>query len=391
MRNGEAFSVAGGAGGNALETLQELGGNTVRVYDPDRLAVVLDRAQELGLAVVADLPLPAYYPGADYDGLSTPGLQDSVLRTVDRFRDHPALLFWMLGNEVFTAGYDGEYLRRYNALAEAVRQRDPDHPISTGVIPHQLLKLSLSWTRLNVDFLSINIFGNLTNFEQVKTYLSPLWRGPYLISEWGVNGPWEERSTTWGAPIESPSSTKARQLAERYAMGFGGGKDDRQLGNLVFYWGQKYERTPSWFSLLSATGEVSEMAFTLGNLWTGRDLPYPGPRVDYLLLNGQGAAADILLAAGEVATARAVFPESPPDGLSAQWEIRAEDWQGQGEIGQGPEPLPGLLRTHDLTSVTFQAPLPEGPYRLYYQVTDSAGYFATANIPFYVLPAPDAK
>jgi hypothetical protein len=38
----------------------------------------------------------------------------------------------------------------------------------------------------------------------------------------------------------------------------------------------------------------------------------------------------------------------------------------------------------------FVVPDMPGPYRLYATVTDSTGYAATANFPFYVIAAPDA-
>ncbi|THH41727.1 glycoside hydrolase family 2 TIM barrel-domain containing protein [Neolewinella litorea] len=391
VRNGQPFVVKGGAGANHLPLLKELGGNTVRVYDPAKLEATLEQAETLGLAVVADIPLPAYYRGEDYVGLSQPGLTDSVLAVVDRFRDHPALLFWMLGNEVFTEGYDRAYMKRYNALARAVREHDPNHPISTGVIPHQLLKLKISLTGPDVDFLSLNIFGNLSNFDQLKKYLTPIWRGPYLISEWSFNGPWEAENTLWGAPIESPSPTKATHLAERYRRDLADPESDRMLGDLVFYWGQKYERTPTWFSLLSPEGAVSEMAFALGNIWQGRQLPFPGPRVEYLLLNEMGARDNIFLTPGAEATATVRYLTEPVGNLTVRWEIRAEDWLGRGEVGAGPEALPGLFKSTSLTEATFQAPLAPGPYRILYQVMDTAGYFATANIPFYVLSPAHAK
>ncbi|PHK99776.1 hypothetical protein CGL56_01630 [Neolewinella marina] len=389
VRDGQPFYVQGAAGTARMDVLAAYGGNTVRVYDPDSLEVVLDRAESLGLAVIADIPIPAYYKNFWSEGHDLLAERDSVIALVDRFRGHPALLFWMLGNEVFMQGYDRAYLSQYNDLAELVRARDPDHPISTAVIPHQLLKLQLAWTRPAVDFLSLNTFGNLGTLDRLTSYLSLIWRGPYLISEWGFNGPWESENTLWGAPIESPSPTKSRHLADRYYQGISGSGNKRLLGSVAFFWGQKYERTPTWFSMFTRSGEVSEMAHTLGNLWRGDTCPFTGPRVEYLLLGGRGARDSIMLTAGLDVFAAAQLSDSLPAGLQARWEIRSEDWWGQGEVGVGPEPLPGLIQSADLTTASFVTPRHPGPYRLYYHVSDTAGYYSAANLPFYVLASDD--
>lgn len=61
IRNGKPFYIKGGAAqAEYLEELKEAGGNTARIYDTTNLASTLDRAQELGLAVVVDIPLPKF-------------------------------------------------------------------------------------------------------------------------------------------------------------------------------------------------------------------------------------------------------------------------------------------------------------------------------------------
>ncbi|WP_420460022.1 glycoside hydrolase family 2 TIM barrel-domain containing protein [Neolewinella sp.] len=359
------------------------------MYSPDSLGQLLDRALRLDLAVVVDIPLPAYDDKATAPTL-TP-LTDSILALVDRHRDHPALLFWMLGNEIFQNGYDAGFLQQYNQLADAVRALDADHPVSTAVIPHQLLSLYTGWAGLRIDFISLNMFGNLSTFDRTRDLLTPVWRGPYLISEWSFNGPWEEQTTLWGAPLESPSTTKAQHLRDRYLGEVSRSADRRLLGNLAFYWGAKYERTPTWFSLLSATGGSSEPAFALGNLWQERSAPFPGPQVAYLLLDERGGQESIMLPAGTSAMAKVQYAGLPPSELTFKWEVRAEDWRGQGELGFGPDPIAGLFLRCDRDSTSFRTPDQPGPYRIYYYAESSDGFFSTANIPFYVVASNETK
>ncbi len=394
IRNGSPFFIKGASGISQLSVLREYGANTVRVYHPDSLGQVLDQAQRLGLAVVADLPLPAY--DSRYPGLSDPeelARQSEILTSiVERYKDHPALLFWMLGNEVFQSGYGGGFIKGYNELARTLRELDPDHPISTSVVRHQLATLQLSWRGVEVDFLSLNIFGKMPSFEETKYWLTAIWRGPYLFSEWSFNGPWESESTAWGVPIESPSHTKAEHLRQRYTDYIAPIDDGRFLGSLVFFWGHKQEQTPSWFSLFTEDGRTSEMAFTLRNLWQNTQVPYPGPSIEYLLLDGKGARDNILLSGGWLVKATAKYTRGDTSaGMTYRWRIAPEDWLGTTTPPEDIVALRQLLVDSDRDALTFRLPTLPGPYRVFLTVSDTTGYFATANVPFYVLSDDNAK
>jgi len=71
----------------------------------------------------------------------------------------------------------------------------------------------------------------------------------------------------------------------------------------------------------------------------------------------------------------------PADRLKYKWEIFREDWNY-------PNGLPsevGLFADSTLAVTDFTAPKKEGPYRVFVSVYNSKGYFATANIPIYVV------
>src|SRR5690606_38845308 len=71
------------------------------------------------------------------------------------------------------------------------------------------------------------------------------WNGPLLITEMGPLGQWAAPRTAWGAPIEPTSGEKAVLLARAFEALKG-----KTQGEIVFYWGQKQEVTPTWHSLL---------------------------------------------------------------------------------------------------------------------------------------------
>ena len=41
------------------------------------------------------------------------------------------------------------------------------------------------------------------------------------------------------------------------------------VGNYVFLWGQKQERTPTWYGLFTPEGEATESVDVMTYLWTG--------------------------------------------------------------------------------------------------------------------------
>ena len=391
VRDGKPFLVRGVSGIQRLPLLKEYGGNTVRNYRLEDLPEVLDLADSLGIAVIADLPLPAYASYSDPDGEDLRALRDSLLRTVERFRHHPALLCWMLGNELFYSGYTSGYQSAYNEIARAVRAADPDHPISTTVIPQQLPQLLLSWEGLSIDFYSFNVFGNFESLKQLQFWAAPLWRGPYLISEWSYNGPWETVKTVWAAPIEDSSPAKARHLRERYLVNLEGADDPRRMGSMAFFWGNKYERTPDWYSFFDEEGSISEMAWELGNLWNQRRDSFPGPQLYYITLEGKGATEDLLLPSSTAVRATSTFLRPPAEEYTAVWQIRREDWLGEGQTGEAPPPLSLLFTEGGVDGASFVTPRQPGPYRLYCRIYDQDGYFSSANVPFYVLNTRDAE
>ena len=389
LRDGQPFAVRGVSGYQDLALLKQYGGNTVRVYKPDSLGAVLDRAAPLGIAVIADLPLPESYKASNSAAADIRRLSPALLDIVEAYHDHPALLYWVLGNEVFNKDYPEEYVTAYNELAAGIRQIDPRHPISSTFNVHQLGYTKIRLHQPSIDFVSFNLFGNLRGLESDLWKLWPIWRGPFILTEWSYNGPWEATKSSWEAPFEPPNATKAIHLTDRYHDWVLPLYDtDRMMGDLAFYWGNKFESTPSWYSFFTPDGHVSEMAFALGKVWSGEEGKFPGPSVEYLLLDGNGEASNHVLSAATLTRASVSFHTPPAPGDSYHWEIRPEDWQ---VVGEANTIISGLLVEESADRAVFRTPSAPGPYRLYYRVESASGYFSADNIPFYVLSPDDAE
>lgn len=385
-RNGKPFLVKGASGYTHLAALKEAGGNTIRTWDTVNLGAILDEALRNDLAVIAGLPLPSS-DALDYfykDSSKTAAAYQAFRRVVLRYKDHPALLIWCLGNEPafsFKPRYR-PFNKTFNRLLDMIHATDPDHPVTTTMVNFSIWQaMFIKWRVHHLDLISFNIFGELNRLSEKLDKYAWLWKGPFLITEWGTYGPWEVNRTAWGAPIENTSTKKAEQYRQLY--GYLPFKNPRFLGALVFYWGQKQEITSTWFSLFDEKGKPGEVVAAIRSIWTGQPLAGHAPRVKYMLLNDKGAAENIILRPDSIAGATLLMEDSLPSGHSLRWEIWQEDWFS--DLRRPPLKIFDTVINNAGNKLVFRTPLSEGPYRIYVKVSDSTGRYATANTPFYVV------
>ncbi len=392
VRNGKIFLIKGTSGNSNFKELKKAGGNTIRIYDTTNLVQTLDEADKAGLAVILDIPIPRYIvPDSVYANNSQMNrLFEDIRAFVIKYKNHPALLYWMLGNELKAPDLPGDdnFYDNFNKLVRLVKETDHNHPVSTAVGGFDRSRiLSINHKVNNLDLLSINIFGELSTFGSRKKLIYPLWHGPYVFSEFGVNGPWEAEQTLWNSPIEQTSTKKAEQYKNRYEKYIKTLDDGRFLGSLTFYWGHKQERTHTWFSFFSETGKRTQAVFEMESLWKNQERTFLGPRINYVLLNGKGAQESIILNSNEKVNTQLLLADNQSSSqFKTRWEIRPENWNylHYGEEAK-PAPINNLFLSSGSTKSSFISPMKEGPYRLFVYVEDNKEFHATANVPFYVL------
>ena len=121
------------------------------------------RADANGVTVALCLPMKAERHGFDYDDEEAVAAQLAYARgEVLKYKDHPALLFWIIGNEL---NHDYENPRVYDAVndvAEMIRELDPYHPTTTttsGFKPDVNAEILARAPAL--DFISFQVYGQL--------------------------------------------------------------------------------------------------------------------------------------------------------------------------------------------------------------------------------------
>jgi hypothetical protein len=198
-------------------------------------------------------------------------------------------------------------------------------------------------------------------------------------------GHWEVPKTSWGAPIEPNSSEKAAHYFTSYRDAIAS-HPNQIIGSYVFLWGQKQERTPTWFSMFLEDGSETETVDVMHHAWNGAWPENRSPRIETMSLDSKTSDQDVVLEAG--ATYRAIVVAQDPDGdtLSYRWEIMPESGTRQvgGDRERIPEVLPGLVEAAENGGVNFRTPGEAGAYRLFVYVYDGRGHAGHANIPFLV-------
>ncbi len=393
FRNGEPFYIKGASGNINLNALQKAGANTVRIYDTLNLKQVLDDSHKYGLAAIVDIPFPRYskefsvYKDKNFIEAHSNAIRQLVLK----HKDHPALLFWMLGNEIMYPYIYGNrhFYTHFNGLIDLIHELDPNHPISTALASFGGKRLTSIYIRSpKLDFISFNIFGALSSLEEEKTKYTFGMDQPFFISEWGINGPWEETQNLWGVPIEKNSTDKAMMVKDRYKSFIA--NNGNCLGSTVFYWGTKQESTPTWFSIFTEKSEKTQLAFELENIWKDRELPYKGPILKDISLNESSNNDNIFLTSEKTLTARISYDYSGKDTLSIRWDLKPENWFYKPWDDQNPvESINENILHSNGSEMIFKIPVIEGAYRVYTYLTDKENNVATGNIPFYVLNPPN--
>lgn len=385
-RAGKPYFILGAGGTSNLTLLAQTGGNSVRTWSTGNAEHILDEAHKNGLTVMLGISLGHERHGFDYnDKAAVQAQQESARKQVLKYKDHPALLVWGLGNEVDLMYTNTNVWHAVEDIAQMVQELDPNHLVTTVTAGIDKEKAQLIMERVpSIDYLSVNIYGGLETLPQ--DLLDIGWQGPYAVTEWGPTGHWQITRTEWDVPIEQTSTEKAQSYRKRYETGILGAPA-RALGSYAFFWGQKQETTPTWYGLFLESGEATEVVDTMQYVWTGKWPQRRAPSIDNFLIDGKKAAQNIYLEAGKTYTVNVDVSHPYNEPFQVRWEFLPEstDIRAGGDPEDRPEPVTGLIvKDNNTGTAQFTAPEKSGPYRLFAYVTNSHNKAATANVPFFV-------
>lgn len=386
LRGGKPYFIKGAGGGMYPARIAAYGGNSIRTWGSENGQQVLDTAQKYGLTVLMGLDVARERHGFNYNDTVAVKKQLEELRgEVLKYRNHPALLAWGIGNELNLQYKNAQVWTAVNDISKMIHELDPNHPTCTVLagINKDLVEY-VKQKSPDIDFLSINTYGGLATLP--KSIHEAGWEGAYMVTEWGPTGHWEGLSTEWKSPIEETSSEKAAVYKSRYEASIEKDKD-KCLGSYVFLWGQKQERTPTWYGLFTEKGEETEVVDVIQFLWSAAWPKNKSPHIYSLQIDRKKAVDNVYLKPGSNYNSLAVVADPDNDKLNYHWEVLPEPT----EVGEGgdyearPKPVENLISgPMDNGQATLKAPDKEGAYRLFVYASDGNNNVATANIPFYV-------
>jgi len=389
--DGEPFYIKGaGLELGSIASLAGYGGNafrTWRVNNGEKTGrQILDEAHRYGLMVCMGLDVARERHGFDYSDSQAVAAQMATIREdIVALKDHPALLMWGIGNELNLRHTNPKVWDAVNELSEMIHQLDPNHPTSTMLAGAEKEVIELVAELCpDLDLLSFQVYGEI---DKLPSYLQQSnYKGAYMITEWGATGHWESPHTNWDRPIEANSSEKAKSYQARY-LNYIAADAQQCIGSFVFLWGQKQERTPTWYGLFLENGQCTEAAQVMQYLWTGKWPQHRVPTLSELTIDGLKSSDNVRLQENQSYTAQVSVENSHQHALSYYWQLMKEVDRTLESDGGDFEPTPDIAwhqsAPNSSQQVEFKAPC-AGEYRLFVYVDNCHGGSATANLPILV-------
>ena len=384
LRDGEPYYIKGAGAKSHFELLDNSGANSIRLWSTNK-ENLLDSALEYGMTVSLGLHIRPERNGMDYnDEYAVQGQIEQLKQEVLRYKDHPALLVWGIGNEVDLKYTNFKVWHTIEAIAKFIKEVDPHHPTMTVIAGLDPSKAYLIKTHCpSVDILGVNAYGSIENLHRNVRRFN--WDKPYIVTEWGVNGPFEAQTTSWKAKIEPPGGVKAEQRRRRYQNLIA--KDtERCLGSYCFLWGQKQESTATWHGMFLSNGRPTEAVDMMQYCWTGTWPEHRAPSIQNIALEKISWKKDHILTAGSVVRLSIDYESYGNDELTIEIQLFPESFSKKigGDIQKVPEQLEVTILTQDDEHVTFETPRSKGAYRIFVRVINKYHQCSVANIPFLV-------
>lgn len=390
MVNKKSFYIKGaGLEFGNIESVAKHNGNSFRTWRTDNGRQtgkeVLDEAHKYGLKVNMGIEVGRERHGFDYnDPVVVKEQLDRIKKEVLALKDHPALIIWGIGNELNLRYTNPKVWDAVNDISKMIHEVDPNHLTTTSLAGISENEVSLIKERCpDIDILSIQMYGDLPNLPKLVREFG--WEGAYMVTEWGATGHWEVPKTKWGAPIEENSSLKAANYLKRYKGGIEA--DSTQcIGSYVFLWGQKQERTPTWYGIFLEDGNETESVDVMHYLWNKNAWPKNRvPQIEAYTLNDKTAYDNVIIDKNKTYKAQAKINDFENDELIYKWEVLPEstDLQDGGDLEKRPESIKFESINEQNGTLSFKM-LESGNFRLFVYAYDGNGNAATSNIPFQV-------
>ena len=384
LKDRKPYYIKGAGAKSQFNLLANSGANSIRVWSTNNESY-LDSAQKYNLTVALGLYVRPERSGMDYnDEYAVKGQIEQLKKEILKFKDHPALLVWGIGNEVDLRYSNFKVWETIEELAKFIKKVDPNHPTMTviaGLDPSKVYMIKKHCP--SIDILGLNVYGSI---EQAGVNVRKFnWDKPYIVSEWGVNGPFEAKKTAWNAKIEPPNGFKANQRQRRYKQLIE--KDsERCLGSYCFLWGQKQESTATWHGMFLSNGNPTEAVDVMHYCWKGEWPKSRAPSIKNIFLNDSSWRKSNTVLPNKTAELKLEYLTYNNNQIDIEYHLYPEAFSKKigGDKQQSPDEIPLKIIKKDKGQLTFLTPQKKGAYRIFAIVKNEKGQCSVANIPFLV-------
>lgn len=384
QRNGKPYYIKGAGAKDHFNLLSKSGANSIRLWSTNNRHL-LDSADHYGFTVTLGLYVRPERSGMDYnDEYAVKGQIDQLKKEVLKYKDHPALLIWGIGNEVDLKYSNFKVWETIEAIANFIKKVDPNHPTMTviaGIDPSKIYQIKKNCP--SIDILGLNVYGSIENAgTNIRKFN---WDKPYIVTEWGVNGPFEAKKTAWKAKIEPPNGVKAEQRLVRYKELIE--KDsERCLGSYCFLWGQKQESTATWHGMFLSDGRPTEAVDVMQYCWTGKWPSTRAPSIKDISLENLDWRKDHVLASNSQVSLKIQYLRYNNKETIFEFKLFPEAYSNQigGDFQASPEAIAFEVIRQKKDELIFITPKRRGAYRIFAFVKNEMGQSSVANIPFFV-------
>ncbi|WP_404308528.1 glycoside hydrolase family 2 TIM barrel-domain containing protein [Neorhodopirellula lusitana] len=389
-RSGEPFFIRGAGGTDHLTELVENGGNSIRTWGIESLdkqvdgKPLLDRCQELGIAVCVGLWIQHERHGFDYTDQASLMKQRKMVRdAVQKHKDHPAVLMWGLGNEMEGPSSDEDVphiWKELNELAAIIKEEDSNHPVMTVIAGASGNKVrGILEHYPNIDVLGVNSYAAASS--AASAIKAAGWEKPFVLTEFGPSGHWEVPQTAWGAAIEPTSRKKAASYYVTQSM-LVEDAADICVGSYCFLWGFKQEKTSTWYGMFLESGEKLPQVDAMCRAWTGKWPANRCPRMTSFTSDLNQAT----VRPGQKINVHVDATDPEGDSLEWTWAVQAETTEQSvgGDRESVPPFFPDCIVKTDGGDAVIRTPTKPGSYRLFVIVKDGKGGASAENRCFQV-------
>ena len=384
QKNGVPYYIKGAGAKDHFDLLVNSGANSIRIWSTNNSSL-LDSAHLHGLTVTLGLHVRPERSGMDYNNeYAVKGQIEQLKNEVLKYKDHPALLIWGIGNEVDLKYSNFKVWETIEILAKFIKEVDPNHPTMTviaGVDPSKAYYIKKYCP--SVDILGLNVYGSIENAGANLRKFN--WDKPYIVTEWGVNGPFEAKTTSWKAKVEPPNGFKADQRLRRYQELIEQDKE-RCLGSYCFLWGQKQESTATWHGMFLKNGNPNEAVDVMHYCWKGEWPNSRAPSIRDISLENIGWRKDHVIEPSKLATVKIEYSKYNNKKVDVEYVLFPEAFSNKigGDIQKSPDPIPFEIVKQTENELIFISPKKKGAYRLFAFVKNDKGQSSVANIPFLI-------